>query len=197
MDNTTNDDRLKILQERLAQINQKTEKPTVQNPQKEEVIEVATEKAGETRERKDPSWGLEEKKPKSFRWIIYVIIIGLIAFVTTQESWKWDFSEILGNKKTSTEEIIVEKIKDFELEYKFEIEGNQLAIINSFEDESAAKTMVNDLTIKGFKCDYFFLPNKSNSTEEVYKVFIGPYESLEEVNQWKQNVNGEVEILNL
>ena len=71
------------------------------------------------------------------------------------------------------------------------------AIINSFKDEHSAKAMVNDLTVKGFKCDYFFLPNKSNSTEEVYKVFIGPYESLEEVNQWKQNVNGEVEILNL
>ena len=57
--------------------------------------------------------------------------------------------------------------------------------------------MVNDLSLKGFKCNYFFLPNKSNSTKEVYKVFIGPYESLEEVNQWKENVNGEVEILDL
>ena len=57
--------------------------------------------------------------------------------------------------------------------------------------------MVNDLIVKGFKCDYFFLPNKSNSTEEIYKVFIGPYESMEEANQWKENIEGEVEILNL
>ena len=97
----------------------------------------------------------------------------------------------------STAEVASEEETTFILKYNFEIEGNQLAIINSFEDESSAKAMVNDLTVKGFKCDYFFLPNKSNSTEEVYKVFIGPYESLEEVNQWKQNVNGEVEILNL
>ena len=50
MDNTTNDDRLKILQERLSQINQKIEKPTSQNPQKGEVIEVSTEKVEKSRE---------------------------------------------------------------------------------------------------------------------------------------------------
>ena len=190
MDDTTNDDRLKILQERLAQINQKTEKPTAQNPQKEEVIEVGTEKAGETREIKDPSWGLEEKKIRSFSWIKYVIIFGTAAYGLFYAYNNMD-------SLFSTAEVVSEEETPFTLKYNFEIEGNQLAIINSFEDESSAKAMVNDLTVKGFKSDYFFLPNKSNSTEEVYKVFIGPYENLEEVNQWKQNVNGEVEILNL
>ena len=96
----------------------------------------------------------------------------------------------------STTEVVVEE-KPFILEYNFEIKGKPLVIIDSFEDESLAKIMVSEWKIKGFKCNYFFLPNKSNSTEEVYKVFIGPYESLEEVNQWKENVNGEIEILNL
>ena len=188
MDNTTNDDRLKILQERLAQINQKTEKPIAQNPQKEEVIEVATEKAGETREIKDPSWGLEEPKKKShtIKYYILLICVGLGVYAYTNL-----------DSLSSAPEVVSEEATPFTLKYNFEIEGNQLAIINSFEDESSAKAMVNNLTIKGFKCNYFFLPNKSNSTEEVYKVFIGPYENLEEVNQWKQNVNGEVEILNL
>ena len=98
---------------------------------------------------------------------------------------------------SSDAEVVSEEKTPFVLKYNFEIEGSQLAIINSFKDENSAKAMVNDLTVKGFKCDYFFLPNNSNSTEEVYKVFIGPYESLEEVNQWKENINGEVEILNL
>ena len=53
--------------------------------------------------------------------------------------------------------------------------------------------MVNDLSKKGFKCDYFFLPNKSNSTEKIYKVFIGPYESLDEehgnvIGIWRSKV---------
>ena len=80
------------------------------------------------------------------------------------------------------------------LTYNLNISGNHIAITASFDDESSAKGMVNDLIVKGFASNYFFLPNQSNSKEEIYKVFIGPYESLEEVNQWKQNVNGKVEI---
>ena len=56
---------------------------------------------------------------------------------------------------------------------------------------------MNNLRIKGFKSNYFFLPNKSNSTEELYIVFIGPYDSVEEANQWIQNINKKVEIIKL
>lgn len=186
----TNDERLKILQERLAQIKEKRENPTSQRSQRREFTEVSTPKVEKSREKKDPNWGLEEKETKSFSWIKTVIIIGGITF-----GLFYAYNNI--DSLFSTDEVVSEEETTFILKYNFEIEGNQLAIINSFKDESSAKAMVNDLTVKGFKCDYFFLPNKSNSTEEVYKVFIGPYESLEEVNQWKQNVNGEVEILNL
>ena len=72
-----------------------------------------------------------------------------------------------------------------------------MAIIGSFEDESSAKAMVNDLVLKGFKCDYFFLPKQSNSTDEIYNVFIGPYENEEETNQWTKNLETEFTIINL
>ena len=83
------------------------------------------------------------------------------------------------------------------LEYKLNIPGNNIAITASLVDESSAKALVNDLIIKGFKSDYFFLPHNSNSKEEIYKVFIGPYENLEETNQWCENIKGEVNIVNL
>ena len=51
--------------------------------------------------------------------------------------------------------------------------------------------------LKGYKANYFYLPNKSNSTEKVYKVFIGPYEHIEETNQWIKNLEGEIEIISL
>jgi hypothetical protein len=57
--------------------------------------------------------------------------------------------------------------------------------------------MVKDLTMKGYKCDYFFLPEKSNSKKEIYKVFIGPYENAEETNQWVKNLEVEFEIIKL
>ena len=56
---------------------------------------------------------------------------------------------------------------------------------------------MNNLNIKGFKADYFYLPNKSNSTKEVYKVFIGPYENKEETNQWVENIESEFNIITL
>ena len=183
----TNDERLKILQDRLAKIKEKKETPIAKEPEEIETQKISTHETGETRKITEPKWGLETKKKshmvKYFIISFICVLIGVYAYNNMDSLFSI-------NKAVSQEET------PFTLEYNLDIEG-KLAIINSFKDESLAKEMVNNLTIKGFKCDYFFLPNKSNSTEEVYKVFIGPYESLEEVNQWKQNVNGEVEILNL
>ena len=193
MSNKTNDEKLRILQERLAQIKEKQETPPPKNSERREVTEGSTSQVEESRDKKEPKWGLEEEKKKS-AWVKYFILFicgGLIGFYV--------YNNIDSNSFVAEvpSEEVKEELTSTKIEYNLNLEGNQLAIINSFKDEGLAKEMVNNLTIKGFKCDYFFLPNKSNSTEEVYKVFIGPYESLEEVNQWKQNVNGEVEILNL
>ena len=197
MCDTKNDDRLRILQERLAQIKQKEENPNPKRSQDKEVVESSSSihKTEKIIEKKDPSWGLEEKKPRSYSWLRNIILLSIIVYGLFYIYNS--MNDIPPNTTTTTEEQNV-----FILEYNFDTEesqfkGNQLAIINSFEDESSAKEMVNDLSKKGFKCDYFFLPNKSNSTEKIYKVFIGPYESLEETNQWKENINGEIEILDL
>jgi hypothetical protein len=63
----------------------------------------------------------------------------------------------------------IEQTQEFVLKYNLNMPGAKIAITGSFENESAAKAMVKDLKVKGFKCDYFFLPDKSNSKEEVYK----------------------------
>ena len=57
--------------------------------------------------------------------------------------------------------------------------------------------MVNDLKVKGYKCNYFYLPEKSNLSDEVYQVFIGPYENEEETNQWANNLEEEFNIITL
>lgn len=190
MHDRTNEEKLRILQERLAQIKQKHETPVPQRFQREGVSEVPTSNKENTKEENTPTWGLEDKKISSFSWVKKVAIIGVIGF---------GLFYIYNNMDSlfASDENVATETTPFVLTYNFKFEGNQLAIISSFEDESSAKAMVNDLIVKGFKCDYFFLPNKSNSTEEIYKVFIGPYESMEEANQWKENIEGEVEILNL
>jgi hypothetical protein len=181
MSDKTNDEKLRILQERLAQIKQKQETPVPTRNQREEVIEIATP------QDEVPQ---KEHNPMSFGWVKYVVIIGVVIGVVGFGSFYAynNFSNL-----TSSEEII-EEPKEFVLKYNLTLKGNNISIISSFEDENSAKVMVSDLKVKGFKCDYFYLPNKSNSTEELFKVYIGPYENEEESQQWIDNLDVENEI---
>ena len=185
MSDRTNDEKLRILQERLAQIKQKNETPVPPRLQREEVIEISTPEA------KTP---IKEKKPLNLSWVKKVVIVGSVAYGIFYGYNNIDFNSFVPD--LSSEEVVDEAVPS-QLEYNFDIEGNQLAIIGSFEEEGSAKAMVNDLKVKGFKCDYFFLPSQSNSTEEVYKVFIGPYENEEETNQWTINLETEFTIIKL
>ena len=185
MSDRTNDEKLRILQERLSQIKEKREN---QMPiSREEVIEVAAPQT-ETPQK--------EKTPISFGWLKYVVIIGALGYGSFYTYNKIDFSNIFASDKA------IEKTKEFVLEYNLNFPGEEeevknIGITASFEEEFLAKAMVNDLKVKGYKCDYFFLPNKSNSKEEVYKVFIGPYETEEEINQWTKNLEVDFEIIKL
>ena len=194
MNDRTNDERLRILKERLAQIKQKRDNPAPQNYQKREVEEVTARQVEETIEKKEPIWGLEEEKKKA-SWLKYFILLisgGLIGFYAYNNINSYSVDPELASSKEAKEEVTSTK-----LEYNLNLEGNNIAITASFEDESSAKAMVNDLKVKGYKCDYFFLPNKSNSKEEVYKVFIGPYDTEEETNQWTENLEFDFEIIKL
>ena len=182
MSDKTNDEKLRILQERLAQIKQKDETPAPQ----EAVVEIETPKE---------SIPQNEPTPRSFGWVKYVVIIGALGYGSFYAFNNIDFSNIFASDEA------IEKTKEFVLEYNLNFPGEDeevknIAITASFEDESSAKAMVNDLKVQGYKCDYFFLPEKSNSKEEVYKVFIGPYENEEETNQWTKNLE-DAEIVKL
>ena len=185
MSDRTNDEKLRILQERLAQIKQKQETPVPPRLQRERVIEVSTP------EVEAP---IKEKKPLNLAWVKKVVIVGSVAYGLFYGYNNIDFNSLVTD--LSSEEVVEEQTP-FELEYKLNLTGNQLAIIGSFEDEGSARAMVNDLVVKGFKCDYFFLPKQSNSTDEIYNVFIGPYENEEETNQWTKNLETEFTIINV
>ena len=185
MSNKTNDEKLRILQERLAQIKEKQETPVPSSKQQEKVIEITTP------EFETPA---KDKKPLySGRWS-KVILIGVVAYGIFYGYNNIDFKLFLPD--LSSEEV-TEKSVPVELKYSFNLEGDQLAIIGEFEDEGSAKAMANGLKVKGYKCNYFYLPNKSNSTKEIYKVFIGPYENDDETSQWTKNLETEFEIVQL
>ena len=188
MSDTKNDEKLRILQERLAQIKQKQDTPESISQQKEIVVEVTTPK------NEDPK---REGKPLNLSWIKKAVIVGSVAYGIFYGYTNIDFNSLAPN--FSSEENFQEPATT-QLEYKFNLEGRNIAIVStpsSITDERSAKAMVNNLKVKGFKCDYIYLPEKSNSKEEVYQVFIGPYENKEETNQWAKNLEAEFNIITL
>ena len=211
MSDRTNDEKLRVLQERLAQIKQKSETPAPQeaiieieapapSPQREVVIETPEVK-GPTIERKTLNLSWEKNKTLA---IVFCSIMGIwmIAYGIFYGYTNIDVNSLISG--FSSEEIVEENIP-FKLIYDFELErSGVIAIIGSLEEEGSAKALVNDLVVKGFKCAYFFLPDNSNSKEKIYKVFIGPYENEEETNQWTKyylrnsnSKNLDVEIIKL
>ena len=178
MSNRTNDEKRRILKERLAQIKEKHKRKVeieIANPE----VKVAT----------------IEPKASNLSWIKYIGLIGGVAF-----GLFYVYNNI-DNIFASSDKGI-EKTQEFVLEYNLSFpeedeEVKNIGITASFKEEFLAKAMVNDLKVKGYKCDYFFLPEKSNSEEEVYTVFIGPYETEEEINQWTKNLEVDFEIIKL
>ncbi len=179
MSNKSNDDKLRILQERLAQIQEKQDTASakrdgIANENKAKNTQVkATQKKG---------------NPRLFKLFKVFFFSFCIAFGV-----KYAYNNISKSKQEHNISEI-EKVKE-NFNYNLDIKGDNIAIISTFNDEESAKATTNNLKVKGFKADYFYLPNKSNSTEKVYKVFIGPYENKEETNQWAENLESDYEII--
>ena len=189
MNDTKNDEKLRILQERLAQIKQKQDTPVPTSKQREVVIEVANPN------NEAPK---KERKPLNLSWVKRTVIVASVAYGIFYGYTNIDFNLLA--PKFSEEEKSVELESNNQLEYKFNLIGNNIAIIstqNSITDEGSAKAMVNDLKVKGYRCNYFYLPDNSNLSEKVYQVFIGPYENEEETNQWAKNLEEEFNIITL
>ena len=185
MSNKTNEEKLRILQERLTQIKQKKETASTLRENMEKAIEVAPTEIEDSQ---------KEKNTMSFKWLKYFILSSCIVFGASYAYYNnINFNSLLSGKIDKKEIDVVERT----LEYNLDLKGDNIVITATFEDENSAKAMANDLKVKGFKADYFYLPYKSNSSKEVYKVFIGPYEHEQEANQWVENLEREFEIIPL
>ena len=184
MTDKTNDEKLKILRDRLAQIQDKSTNENSLSDRKdlnlEKDINNSIENSVEITKNK--------KNNKTVIYIILFFLIGLSTFFYFLENKTADIIE-----KTDFVTEVVEK----EIIYSIKYKGNNIAVISKFLEESSAKAEVNNLITKGFKADYVFLPEISNSLRKEYQVFIGPYETIEETNQWIKNIDKEISIINI
>ena len=193
MKHTSNEERLKILQERLSQINDKRHHTEINKSAEEKIQQESIKGNTEQINSNMSNESVKQTKSSSFgKYVLTIIGISLVAFFI--------YPQILLISEPTNEEInnneINDEVVDEKIEYNLNITGN-IAVIDNSNDENIAKAMINALQVKGFKCNYFYLPENSNSKEKIYKIYIGPYDNPNEMKQWINNIETEVEIINL
>jgi cytoskeletal protein RodZ len=202
MEHYDNEQRLRILQERLGQIKAKKETRHDKQPKADSIPPYPTYNPKAT-ESSDVDIDLpvqnEKKKTtnflsKSIFILIILIILGLIIVSA------FYFKDLVNYNLTKQAEEVntVEIKKTTTLQYSLDFgEAKHLIIIGDFEDKSLAESLVEQKNNEGYSANYFFLPSVSNSEEQIYKVYLGPFFSASQAKQWASTLEGKSEILNL
>ena len=181
MSERTNEEKLRILQDRLATIQNKNEIEqqikTEQNKPvapvfKEELVNQPTSKPIEIQDTKEQTF--------NFKYFIIFFIITLVGYGGFEVYNTFDFAELFSSEEEQKDE------KETEIIYnKSYFDGeNVIIILNSFTDQNIANAEAQDLTSKGYKCSVLQLSGVSNSTEEIFQTYIGPFDKAEEAKQY-------------
>ena len=202
MEHYDNEQRLRILQERLGQIKNKQEARQEQPPRVENTPAYPTYNPKATQSSDEDVIPAEEEKEKKssgfpsktfIRLLIFGFLVGGGYYLYTN----FDFNSLLPEKSKISEQIIPEDVV-VPLQYSLDFgAAKYIVILSSFEEESLAKSLVEQKITEGYAANYFFLPSVSNSNEQIYRVYLGPYFSQSEAKQWAGTLEDESEILNL
>jgi len=202
MEHYDNEQRLRILQERLGQIKNKQEARQEQPPRVEDTPAYPTYNPKATQSSDEdviPAEEEKEKKSSGFpsKTFIKLLIFGFLVGGGYYLYTNFDFNSLLPEKSKISEQIIPEDVV-VPLQYSLDFgAAKYIVILSSFEEESLAKTLVEEKITEGYVANYFFLPSVSNSNEQVYRVYLGPFYSQSEAKQWAETLEIESEILNL
>jgi len=181
MSERTNEEKLRILQDRLATIQNKNETEqqikTEQNKPvapvfKEELVNQPTSKPIKIQDTKERTF--------NFKYFIIFFIITLVGYGGFEVYNTFDFAELFSSEEEQKDE------KETEIIYnKSYFDGkNVIIILNSFTDQNIANAEAQDLSSKGYQCSVLQLSGVSNSTEEIFQTYIGPFNKAEEAKQY-------------
>ena len=187
-----NEEKLKILQERLRQIKEKDENISSSN---NIINQSSTHKniGNDISEKSSP----KSSKSKSYIFISFLLVFALaFVFSKTYDNIKFDFNVNFDkNDNVVNNEVKEEKDSDIQIEKKYDIDKftdivkGEIAVVLNLSSEEEAINTKNELISKGFKARYFFSSDYSNISDESYEILIGPYETENELNQWLNNIN--------
>ena len=183
MSKTRNEERLEVVNKRLAEINEKDVFPKREKA-KEEVV---TQQAPKNTSNQNNS----NNKLKTY--LIRVgIVVGLFFVIKSI-----DFSNLVDSsvdvKKDDKGVQVDVKVdvpkKDDALEYNFTFKNDEHIIVfgkYQSEEEALKEKEIFSKKFVEFQVNHFFLPNKSNSKEKVYQLYLGPINGLSNAKQWSK-----------
>ena len=187
-----NEEKLKILQERLRQIKEKDENISSSN---NIINQSSTHKniGNDISEKSSP----KSSKSKSYIFISFLLVFALAFVISkTYDNIKFDFNVNFDkNDNVVNNEVKEEKDSGIQIEKKYDIDKftdivkGEIAVVLNLSSEEEAINTKNELISKGFKARYFFSSDYSNISDESYEILIGPYETENELNQWLNNIN--------
>ena len=204
MSDKTNEEKLKILQERLVSIQQKKEVKQEERIQQNKPVSPVFEEDLVSEQK--PDTDSSKKKGSAWKIIFFLILFAFsggfgyyfydndFEIEPTIDNIKKDFDTIsdkalslFGNDKDEDEDEDDKEKKKKVIYEKSEFDGNFIIVLHTFNKSELADAEVKKLSKLGYPCDFLQLSGVSNSKEEVFQTYIGPFNTENEANQYLDN----------
>ena len=196
MSKSNNEERRDIVNKRLSEINDK-----IVNPNKKTISETPSENIQE--QINDTPKNSNKLKTYLLRIAIVVIVFFVLKSINFGDLISSSFNKTSSNDETKIEvkvDIPANKSNEkVELKYNFNFEGGKSIIIFGDYQTEALAIEAKDKFAQNFvefPLTYFFLPNKSNSKEEIYQLYLGPIDGESKAKQWSKLIGEKNQVIN-
>ncbi|MDA9228443.1 hypothetical protein N9O83_04625 [Flavobacteriales bacterium] len=196
MSKSNNEERRDIVNKRLSEINDK-----IVNPNKKTISEAPSENI--QKQINDTPKNSNKLKKYLLRIAIVVILFFVLKSINFGDLISSSFNKTSSNDETKIEvkvDIPANKSNEkVNLKYNFNFEGGKSIIVfGNYQTEALAIEAKEKFAqnFVEFSLTYFFLPNKSNSSEEIYQLYLGPIDGESKAKQWSKLIGEKNQVIN-
>lgn len=185
MSKTKNEERLEIVNKRLAEINDKDV-----FPKKEKIEENIIHEAPVNSSSPNKS----SKKIKTYLLRISIVVIAFFVLKFIMDSDIIDAKSSINKDKENVEVEVNVPAKEKILKYSFSFNQDEHIIIfgkYQTEEETLKEKEIFSNKFVEFPVSHFYLPDNSNSTEKVYQLYLGPIKGKANAKQWSKLIEVE------
>jgi len=191
MSKTKNEERREVVNQRLAEI---SDKDVI--PKKEKVEEPISYEV--------PDSNIPSSTPpnKLKTYLIRIGIVLVLFFIIKNIDFRKLIDSSVDISKNEEKVKVEAKVnipsKEEKILYNFKFNNDEhIIILGRFQSEKEAIMQKEDFSNKfiEFPINHFYLPEKSNSKEKIYKLYIGPINGKANAKQWSKLIEIENKLL--